>query len=144
MEWQELEDRMMDMPSWHRASYLGLFQGFAFNQGFDNEPRRFRLPNEHFQLDPINLRGDSFSLLDFFTVVAYIDNEGSIFYFKVEEQEITWPYGNKTKETFLHMACTEDDSWNQVCGDNEMPPSEWMTAWGWLEHYVALEAATQE
>jgi hypothetical protein len=123
MTWEELEKAYEAIPVVHRASYLGLFQGYAYIEGAANAVQKFRLPEEDsFQLDPDDWKATGFSIRDLMVCVAHFDNEGNIFYFRFDKA--TNPNYDIYTDHFLYLACTEDDSFDAIDGQ-----PNWQTAW---------------
>jgi hypothetical protein len=91
------------------CSYQGVYQAYAWQQGYANAPVVFRLPDENFV---IGEWGDEhctegFDLLKFFRVVAEIDNEGAIHSWEYfESPGDRGPYVDR----FVRLTCSEDDS----------------------------------
>jgi len=92
------------MKASHQSSYTGVYQAYAWQQGYNNAPTTFRIPDEHFLLNPHDdpfLWEEGFKLADFMEAVAHIDNEGYIHY---------WKYHEADGDRYLTLACTEDAS----------------------------------
>jgi hypothetical protein len=81
------------------SAYLGVYQAYAWQQGYANHAVEFRLPDEHFSTGR-TYDTEGFDLRKFFEVVADMD-DGGIHY---------WWYYEKNHDRFLVLACTEDDS----------------------------------
>jgi hypothetical protein len=89
------------------AVYQGLYQGMAWQQGWEDRPVRFRLPDDSLSIGEYGTEGytEGFDLLKFFRVVEDMDNEGHIHSWQVVHDIAQWG-----PETFVILTCTEDDS----------------------------------
>lgn len=79
-------------------AYNGVYQAYAWHQGYEDKPVKFRIPDHHFDPEPL-------TLAHFMEVVADVDNEGAIHYWKYDE--VPTVYGC---DRFLTLVCTEDNS----------------------------------
>jgi len=98
-----------------KAAYSGVYQAYAWHQGYVDQPVIFRVPDEYFYI-PTDHKPDHtkpqaeneffspFSIRDFMAVVAEMDNEGFIH---------LWRYSEAEGDRFLELSCTE--------GNHEIP-----------------------
>jgi len=104
-----------------RNAYLGVYQAYAWQQGYKGKVEVFRLPDEYFQMaGPDDVVFEGFDLKKFMEAVADIDNEGAIHY---------WKYFEEDGDKFLALGCTEDDSLNDQDLDGA---DDWYHASHWL------------
>jgi|SRR5215471_1516061 len=101
------------------CSYAGVYQAYAWHQGFRSRPTEFRIPDEHFSYSR-SYDETGFDLVKFFEVVAEID-DGGIHQWQMRVQDF---------DTILTLACTEDDSMTYML---EATRQEFYTAFEMLE-----------
>ena len=89
------------------AAYAGVYQAYAWQQGYEGKPVRFRLPDQYFDNCDDEV-AEGFNLKKFMAVVADFD-EGAIHYWKFEEEE---------EDRFITLVCTEDDSMRSLDEDD--------------------------
>lgn len=96
------------------ASYAGVYQAYAWEQGHKDQPLEFRIPDQYFVKDAgefVEGRGyntrEGFIVADFMCVVADMDAEGYIH---------MWKYRESKGDRFLTLDCTETASAREVEG----------------------------
>lgn len=99
-KWEELY-RTLDEKE--RCFYRGLYQAYAWDQGYRSRTVRYRVPDEYAWISDGIPEG--FNLSRFMAVVADMDSEGFIHY---------WFHEHKDGDDFLWLGCTEDDSLRHI------------------------------
>ena len=90
----------MDMSTSELYAYRGVYQAYAWQQGYGGHITEFRLPDQYFFIGSDDYN-EGFDLLKFFKVVEDMDDEGCIH---------MWKLDSRKGDTFLMLGCTEDDS----------------------------------
>jgi len=103
------------MTTEEKAAYLGVYQAYAWEQGFRESPISFRIPDEHFVKSENG--PDGFVVSEFMEAVADLD-DGHIHLWKYYTTD-NHLHPELKPNRHLALICTEDDSMARIAPDDQ-------------------------